>query len=110
MAAVLDFEIGTRTVGPGFKNRKCRQILLSENIADQHATVIKLGLADNFADLRLVGISHYPLHPGEIRQILGRALSVTTRDEDPCVGILPMYPAYGLTDIVVGGCGDGASI
>src|ERR1051326_300465 len=48
-------------------------------------------------------VADNPFDPGQRCQFLRSTLRITPRDQDPRGGVLPMYAANGLTDIVIGG-------
>jgi hypothetical protein len=92
IAAVLDLQVGARAVAGGVLHRRGEEVVLREDIADEDVAVIGRG-ADQFGDLRLVGIPHDPFHAGHGGQFIGRALCVATGHQDAGRGVLAMHAA-----------------
>ena len=93
--------------------------MLREDIADMDGTVIRKRLvviatagADlhEIGDLRLMGIADDPRHAWNRRDLFGRSLRVTTRDENAGGRVLAMYAADRAPRVFIGGGGDGAGV
>src|SRR5580700_7066953 len=75
IAAILDLEVGPRTMGGRAFHRRGEEFVLIENIADVNLSVVlSLGLSHDFRDTRLVRVAYHPVHPWQYGDLLGRAL------------------------------------
>ena len=91
--------------------------MLGEDVAHENVAVVRSRFrlrecseSYQFRNLRLVRISHHPLDARHPRQFPRGALRVAARDQNARPRVLAMYPANGLTHVVVGRGGDRAGV
>jgi hypothetical protein len=109
VAAVLNLQIGARTVAGRVFHRRRQKIALLEDVADVNIAVVG-GRRHDLRDLGFVRVAHHPLHPGHGRQFVGGALRIAARDQNPCRRILAVHPPYGLPHVVVRRRSHGAGV
>ena len=113
IAAVLDFQVRAGAVAGRVLDRRRKEVVLGEDVADVDVAVVRSaghGKRNEIGDLRFVGISNNPFDSGHRRQLLGSPLRIAAGDENPGGGILAMHATDRLADIVICRGGNGAGI
>ena len=132
VASILYFEVRARALVGGIEDRRGQQFRVGENVGNEKRPVFDLrslgiggesverykrGLPgssrisqDNFGELMLVGVADDQIHARQCRNFLGRALRVTSGDDNAGVRILPAHSSDCGPRVLIGARRDRARI
>src|SRR6476661_7256680 len=95
IAAILDFEIGTRTIDACVHDRRSEKILARENVAHENLSMVRRS-REQVRDFSLMRVADHPFHSRHGGQLFRGSLGITAGHQNAPLRILTMNAADGL--------------